>query len=40
MESKTKFMGHAPHPMLVVFPLGLFPIYYSLNQELSAKNDT
>lgn len=23
MESKTKFMGHPVHPMLIVFPLGL-----------------
>lgn len=23
MESKTKFFGHAMHPMLIVFPLGL-----------------
>lgn len=23
MESKAKFMGHAIHPMLIVFPLGL-----------------
>jgi len=23
MESKVKSMGHAMHPMLVVFPLGL-----------------
>jgi len=24
MESKTKFLGHPIHPMLIVFPLGLF----------------
>jgi uncharacterized membrane protein len=24
MESKTKFLGHPVHPMLVVIPLGLF----------------
>lgn len=24
MESRTKFLGHAVHPFLVVFPLGLF----------------
>lgn len=24
MESKTKFLGHPVHPMLIVFPLGLF----------------
>jgi len=24
MESKAKFLGHAIHPMLIVFPLGLF----------------
>ena len=24
MESKAKLMGHAIHPMLIVFPLGLF----------------
>lgn len=24
MESKAKFMGHPIHPMLIVFPLGLF----------------
>src|SRR5215210_4724213 len=24
MESKTKFFGHPIHPVLVVFPLGLF----------------
>ncbi len=24
MESRTKFLGHPIHPMLVVFPLGLF----------------
>jgi uncharacterized membrane protein len=24
-ESRTKVAGHAPHPMLVVFPLSLFP---------------
>ena len=24
MESKVKLMGHAIHPMLIVFPLGLF----------------
>lgn len=24
MESRTKFLGHPVHPMLIVFPLGLF----------------
>src|SRR2546423_569684 len=24
MESRAKFFGHAVHPMLIVFPLGLF----------------
>jgi uncharacterized membrane protein len=24
VESKVKFLGHAVHPMLIVFPLGLF----------------
>lgn len=24
MESRTKFLGHPTHPMLIVFPLGLF----------------
>ena len=23
MESKAKFLGHALHPILIVFPLGL-----------------
>jgi uncharacterized membrane protein len=26
MESKTKFMGHPVHPMLIVFPLGLLSL--------------
>ena len=24
MESKARVLGHAAHPMLIVFPLGLF----------------
>lgn len=41
MESKAKAFGHAIHPMLIVFPLGLFAtalifdiIYYPTNNDL------
>jgi uncharacterized membrane protein len=39
MESKTKFLGHPVHPMLIVFPLGLlvtsviFDIVYLITQD-------
>lgn len=39
MESRTKFMGHPVHPMLIVFPLGLlvtavvFDIVYLSTQD-------
>ena len=26
MQSQTRFLGHPTHPMLIVFPLGLFPV--------------
>ena len=41
MESRVKFLGHPVHPMLVVFPLGLFAmavvfdvLYLALNNRL------
>ena len=26
MKAKAMFLGHPVHPMLIVFPLGLFPV--------------